>query len=126
REAAGLVLGRVDRDAGHEAGAHPAVVAHAIDVEARLGGRSVELEEDGAAAVDANVGGEALDARIAGAADVPLRGGIAGETVLGLDGGCRGGAGGNGWLRTGEQEESAREKHFRPPAVEAAVGMITH
>src|SRR5262249_3339610 len=89
-------------------------------------GGGAELEEDGPAAVDADVGREALDARIAGAADVPLGGGITGQTVLGFDGVRRRGAGGNGCLRTGEQEESAREKHFGPLAVEAAVRVNPH
>src|SRR6185312_16812182 len=49
-----------------------AVVPHPVDVEVVGDRRGVDLEVDRLATVDADVGGEALDAGIAAAADVPL------------------------------------------------------
>src|SRR5205807_1777514 len=61
-------------------------VAHAVDVDVVGGvGQVVDLEADRLAVVDADVGGEALDARVAGAGNPPnvLRG--PGQLVLGDD-----------------------------------------
>ena len=46
------------------------------------GSRGVDLELDGLSAVDADISGETLNGVATRAADVPLAGGIAGQTVL--------------------------------------------
>src|SRR5262249_1586076 len=70
-------------EGGHQAGAVALVVAHAVDVDVvRLVGRVVDLEGDGLAVVHADVGGEPLDGRVAGAGDAPNAVGRAGELVL--------------------------------------------
>ena len=63
----------------------PAVVAHAIDVETVAGGNSVDLEEDRLALIDADVGGESLNRRVARATHVPLARRVAGQLVLADD-----------------------------------------
>ena len=68
--------GRADR--GDQAGAEPVVVAEPVDVDAVVRRGRVDLEVDRLPLVDADVGGEALDARVAGPADVPLLGGVPG------------------------------------------------
>ena len=68
--------------AGDESGSHAVVVADSIDVEPVLGGIGVHLEVNGLALVDADVGGESLDARIPRAADVPFARRAARELVL--------------------------------------------
>ncbi len=85
--AGGLRL-RQDRrgfDRVHLAGAVAAVVAHPVDVEVVVARVRLDLEVDGLAAVDADFGGKALDARVAGAFDVPFAGRVAGLGVLADD-----------------------------------------
>ncbi len=62
--------------------AHPAVKAHAIDVETIVRRRRVDLELDHLAGRDADVGREALDRGVAGSADVPFAGQVARLGVL--------------------------------------------
>jgi hypothetical protein len=92
-----------------------AVVAHPVDVEVVGGRRGVDLEMDRLATVDADVGGEALDAGIAAAADVPLALGIARLRVLAddrvLDRGVAGG--GPCELRTGSERCGQEEPERR-------------
>src|SRR5437773_7687149 len=67
----------------HPAGSHPRVVAHSIDVDSVCAGVCVDLEADSLTYVDADIGGEALDARITGRrADIPLAGRISRIRVL--------------------------------------------
>jgi len=61
-------------DRRHFASPHPAVVAQPIDVEPIGAGVGIDLEVDGLPLIDADVRGEALDARSASAADVLLAG----------------------------------------------------
>ena len=70
------------RDGVDEASAESRVPAHAVDVDPVVRGLRLHLEEDGLAAVDADVVAEALDARVAPAVHVPLRRGGAGKLVL--------------------------------------------
>ena len=81
----GLTLQRRGRHGSHQPRPVPAVPTHAVDVDAVGGGRGVHLELDGLALIDADVRGEALDAGVAGAADIPLARRIAGPAVLGND-----------------------------------------
>ena len=81
-----LALARHARDRRHFARAEACVVAESIHVDAERGRRRVDLEMDGSAAVHADVGRESLNARVAGAGDVPLGRWIAGQIVLAHDG----------------------------------------
>ena len=69
----------------HSARTHAAVVAHAVDVDAIVVRVRVDLELDRLALRDRDVGAEPLDAGVAIAVDVPLRGRVPLETVLGHD-----------------------------------------
>jgi hypothetical protein len=75
-QAVWLVLRQRHRrsDRRHFASPHPAVVAQPIDVEPIGAGVGIDLEVDGLPLIDADVRGEALDARSASAADVLLAG----------------------------------------------------
>ena len=78
-----LAEGLGGRDGGHQPRPGALVVAQAVDVDAvLLVGRVVDLERDRLAVVDADIGGEALDGRIAGS-DAPGALGGAGQLVLG-------------------------------------------
>ena len=70
----------------HLSGALPSVVAEPVDVDAVGRRRGVDLELHGATLVDADVGGEPLDAGVADSGDVPFGGGVSGFAVLGHDG----------------------------------------
>src|SRR5262249_50573049 len=92
--------------------AEAVVVAEAVDVQAVVGRVGVDLEADRPPAVHADVGGETLDARIAGADHVPFTGRISGKRVLGDDGVL----GSSGSCR---EEPNARDQQKRarqPPA----------
>jgi hypothetical protein len=61
---------RLDR--GDLPGAHAAVVAEPVDVDAIRAAAAVDLERHRLAGVDADVGGEALDLQVARSVDVPF------------------------------------------------------
>ena len=86
-QAGGLILGQARRrlDRGDLAGAVAPVVAHPVDVEAVVGRVGVHLEVDGLAVVDADVGGEPLDVRVARSVDVPFARRVPGLGVLADD-----------------------------------------
>ena len=124
-EAGRLGLGQRRRrlDRRDLARAVAAVVAHPVDVEAVVGRVGVDLEVDGLALVDADVGGEALDVRVAGAADVPLArrgarlGVLADDRVLDrrVAGGGSGGGGAHPQTNHQEHEQSERKPEHGPP-----------
>ena len=86
-ETGGLRLRELRRrsDGRDEARSASAVVAQAVDVQVVGLSVGLDLELDRVALVDADVRGEALDARIAGTDDVPLAGGVARLEVLAVD-----------------------------------------
>src|SRR5690242_17493878 len=69
-------------DARHLPRAHAAVVTHAVDIEAVLGGIGIDLEVDTLPVVHAHLGRKALDVRVSGAIDKPLAGRSAGQLVF--------------------------------------------
>src|SRR4029450_8905757 len=93
------------------------VEAQAVDVQAEAGGVGLDLEGDVLALVDADVGGEALDAGVPRPVDVPLAGGVAG---LGGLAGRRGGRAGCSGSRPGGPP--ARRTARRPLRASPGVG----
>ena len=105
---AGRLRVRRAGDRRHLTRAVAAVIAHAVDVEAVFGRVGVDLELDRFAAVDADVGGEPLDARVAFAVDVPFAFRVAGLRVLADDFVVRR-VTGTGHRRRGAQREAAQD-----------------
>src|SRR6185312_17062372 len=73
---------------GHLASSHSGVIPHPVNVDAVRARVRFDLERDGAALVDADVGGETLNGRIACIAGthIPLTLGISRETIFSNNG----------------------------------------
>src|SRR5207237_8957660 len=83
RDARRLALAGDPRDRRYLARAVSLVVAKPVDVDREARRRRRDLERDGAALVDADVGGEPLNRAVARSGDVPFGARIARQLVLG-------------------------------------------